>query len=570
MNRPAKKGWHLLPPAPRDYLDGAPGISPLVAQLLFNRGIRSPSQVRSFLSTDQSEMADPFLLPDMPRAVSRLYQALLSGETIAVYGDYDLDGIAATAILVKGLSCLGSQAVPYIPHRLAEGYGLKTAALARLREQGVSLVVTVDCGITAVSQVKKASRLGLDIIVTDHHAPPPDLPPALALVSPRLPESAYPFTELTGAGVAFKLLQAVFQSLGREKELDGLFDLVALGTIADIAPLLGENRYLVKRGLERINTAPHPGLKQLIVQAGLDGSRISAENISWLLAPRLNAAGRMAHALTSYKLLLTESPPEAAELSRWLEQKNAERQRLTLKALARAREQVMAQGELPLLFAGDGDFAGGILGLVAGRLSEEFYRPAVVVRLGEKLSRGSCRSIPEFNIILALSQCRHLLTEFGGHSQAAGFNLLTRNLPRLKEELLRLAAEALAGVELLPRLKIDAEVDLSRLNGSAFREMQALAPFGQGNPLPVLLSRGVVVLDCVTMGSDGAHLRLKLKQGGKTWEAVAFGFGDYRGEVSSPIDIVYNLEIDWWGGEGRLRLNILDFAVAGQRRISAG
>jgi len=554
--------WHLLPPAPRDYLNGA-GFPPLVVQLLFNRGITSPSQVESFLGTDQTLLADPFLLGDMSRAVSRLYQALLSGETIAIYGDYDLDGIAATAILVQGLTCLDGRAVPYIPHRLAEGYGLKTVALERLSQQGVSLVVTVDCGITAVSQVERAHKCGLDVIVTDHHTPPSDLPPALALINPRLSGSAYPAGDLAGAGVAFKLLQALFQSLGREKELAGFFDLAALGTIADIAPLLGENRYLVKRGLEQINASPRPGLKSMISRAGLNGGNISAENVSWILAPRLNAAGRMAHALTGYKLLITESPEEAEELSSWLEQKNSERQRMTQKALGRAREQVSVQNRLPLLFAGDSEFAGGILGLVAGRLSEEFYRPVVVVRIGEKLSSASCRSIPEFNITMALNQCRHMLTEFGGHSQAAGFTLPTRNLSYLKETLLGLAQEALAGVELKPSLEIDAEVDLSHLSGGAFREIQTLAPFGQGNRQPALLSRGVTVKDCTTMGNDGGHLRLKLEQGGSRWQAVAFGFGDCHSEITSQLDIVYNLELDWWGGEGKLRLNILDFAPAG-------
>ncbi|MFH0941944.1 MAG: single-stranded-DNA-specific exonuclease RecJ [Chloroflexota bacterium] len=555
--------WHLLPPSPGDFFDGASGLSPLLAQLLYNRGI-SPSSLRSFLKPDRDQLGDPFLLPGVPQAVARLYQALLSGETIAVYGDYDVDGITATAIMVTGLARLGSQAVPYIPHRLAEGYGLRTAALEQLKQQGVGLVVSVDCGITAFEPVAKARRWGLDIIITDHHVPLPELPPALALVNPRLPGSAYPFTGLTGAGVAFKLLQALFQSLGRENEMDDFFDLVALGTIADIAPLLGENRYLVRRGLEQISRAPRLGLGQIISRAGLDANQISAENVSWTIAPRLNAAGRLAHALTSYKLLITESPEEAAELGLWLEQKNTERQRLQTRALARAREQVLAQGSLPLLFCGDGDFAGGILGLVAGRLAEEFYRPAVVVKVGEKLSSGSCRSIPEFNIVQALGQCRSLLTEFGGHSQAAGFTLPTRSLPRFQEMLLELAAKALTGVELRPRLDIDAEVSLSHISGGAFREMQALAPFGQGNPLPTLLSRDVKVLDCVTMGSDGGHLRLKLEQGNKSWTGVAFGFGDCLGEVSSRLDIVYNLEMDWWGGEGKLRLNILDFAPAGR------
>lgn len=550
-----------MPLAPSDYLAGDSGFSPLVAQLLYNRGI-SPSGIASFLKPEHDLLGDPFLLSGMAQAVARLYRALLSGETIAIYGDYDVDGITATAILVTGLARLGCQAVPYIPHRIAEGYGLRTAALEQLKQQGVGLVVSVDCGITAIEPVAKARRRGLDIIVTDHHVPMPELPPALAIINPRLPGSAYPFTGLTGAGVAFKLLQALFFSLGRESEIESFYDLAALGTVADIAPLLGENRYLVRRGLEQICRSPRLGLSQIISRAGLDASNISAENISWTIAPRLNAAGRLAHALTSYKLLITESSQEAEEVGLWLEQKNSERQRLQTKALARAKEQVAEQGSQPLLFCGDSDFDGGIVGLVAGRLADEFYRPAVVVKVGEKVSTGSCRSIPEFNIALALTECRSMLTEFGGHSQAAGFTLPTRSLPRLRETLLELAAKALTGVDLKPRLDIDAEVSLSNISGSAFREMQALAPFGQGNPVPVLLSRGVKVADCVAMGNGGSHLRLKLAQGNKIWPGVAFGFGECLGEVASHIDVVYNLEIDWWGGEGKLRLNILDFAPA--------
>jgi len=541
-------------------LAGSNGLSPLAVQLLFNRGI-NPSGVASFLKPGHDLLADPFLLPGMPQAVARIYRALLSGEKIAVYGDYDVDGITATAILVTGLAKLGCQAIPYIPHRLAEGYGLRTAALEQLKQQGISLVISVDCGITAIEPVTKAGRK-LDIIVTDHHLPLPELPPALAIINPRLPGSVYPFTGLTGAGVAFKLLQALFVSLGRGNEIEDFYDLAALGTVADIAPLLGENRYLVCRGLEQICRAPRLGLGQIIARAGLDAGSIGAENISWTIAPRLNAAGRLAHALTSYKLLITESPQEAEEVSLWLEQKNAERQRLQAKALVRARELLAGQGDLPLLFCEDREFNGGIVGLVAGKLAEEFYRPAVVVKVGEKLSTGSCRSIPEFNIAQALEHCGSLLTGFGGHSQAAGFTLPTTSLPRLRETLLELAAKSLTGVELKPRLDIDAEVSLSNISGGAFREMQSLAPFGQGNPVPVLLSRGVKVAECTVMGNGASHLRFKLAEGSKSWQGVAFGFGECLGEVSSQLDIVYNLEIDRWGGEGKLRLNILDFAPA--------
>ena len=552
--------WNLLPTAPDKRLINASGFPSLIAQLLYNRGLTEPSQLELFIAADDRLSGDPFLLPGMHQAVARIYRALLSGESIAIYGDFDTDGITATALLAQGLSILNCKAIPYIPHRLTEGYGLKTAALESLYQQGVSLVITVDCGITGLSEVKRAKKMGLDIVITDHHTPPAIIPPAIAVVNPKLPDSNYPFSELAGVGVALKLLQALFQGIGKEKQLNELTDLVALGTVADMMPLLGENRYLVKQGLKLLSTFPRLGIREIITQSGLNTGSLDTESISWTIAPRLNAAGRLEHAMTSYKLLMTDSPEEAHGLAIWLEQKNAERQRLTAKALARAREQVSAQGISLLLIASDKDFPVGICGLVAGRLSEEFYRPAVVIRTGDGVSSGSCRSIPEFNIIQALTQCRNLFTHFGGHSQAAGFTLPTRNLPRLQETLLQLATTQLDRVDLRPKLDIDAEVMLSDLGGDTFPIMQKLAPFGRGNPAPTFLSRRVEVIDCHAMGDGDEHLKLKLKQGGTVWDGVGFGLGNYLVEASSPLDIVYNLEIDHWGGEARLRLNILDFA----------
>ena len=431
--------WNLLPPAPENHLDSSSGFPPLLAQLLYNRGVREPSQLEPFLAADKRLCADPSLLPDMNLAVARIYRALLSGENIAIYGDFDADGITATALLVKGLSSLGGKVTPYIPHRLTEGYGLKTAALENLRSKGVSLVVTVDCGITALAEVKRAKRAKLDIVITDHHTPLAEIPPAVAIVNPKRADSSYPFPELTGAGVATKLLQAVFESLGKQERVDETLDLVALGTVADMAPLWGENRYWVKQGLKLINTNPRLGIREIIAQAGLTLGSLDAESISWTIAPRLNAAGRLAHAMTSYRLLMTDSPTEARGLAIWLEQKNEERQKLTSKAVTKARAQVLAEGISPFLIASDRDYPVGIAGLVAGKLAEEFYRPSVVIRTGEFTSSGSCRSIPEFNIILALNQCRSLLSQFGGHSQAAGFILPTKNLARLKQHLGELA-----------------------------------------------------------------------------------------------------------------------------------
>jgi single-stranded-DNA-specific exonuclease len=554
--------WNILPPAPEEYLP-ASGLSPLIAQLLYNRGIRQPAQLESFLSGDKRLAGDPSRLPDIEPAVARIYRALLSGETIAIYGDFDADGITGTAILVRGLSKLGGKAVPYIPHRLTEGYGLNVTALESLHKQGVSLVVTVDCGITAIDEVKRAKRLGLDVIITDHHSPLPEMPSAIAIINPKRADSSYGFSELTGAGVALKLLQAMFRNLGKEGQLEELMDLAAIGTVADIAPLSGENRYLVKEGLKLMNSNPRLGLGEIISQAGLKLGNLSAESISWTIAPRLNAAGRLAHAMTSYKLLMTESPQEARDLASWLEEKNSERQRLTTKVLATAREQVVAQGIKPLLVAADKDYPLGIAGLIAGRLAEEFYRPSIVIRTGETVSSGSGRSIPEFNMIKALTERRQLFSHFGGHSQAAGFTLPTKNLPQLREHLLKLATEQLADADLRPQLDIDAQVALPDLSGDTFSTIQQLAPFGRGNPSPTFLSQRAEVIDCRTMGNGAEHLRLKLKQGGTVWDGVGFRLGGYLGEISPQLDIVYNLEIDRWGDKERLRLNLVDFAPPG-------
>ena len=556
----SRSRWNILPAVPEEYVFSSAGYSLLISQLLYNRGLSNLSHLESFIAADESLAGDPFLMPDVHNAVARIYKALLSGESIAVYGDFDTDGITATALVVQALSLLGGNVTPYIPHRLTEGYGLKTAALEKLQQQGISLVITVDCGITALNEVKKAKRKGLDIIITDHHTPSDNIPTANAIVNPRLSGSEYPFQELSGVGVALKLLQALFLSMGKEKQLDTLMDLVALGTVADMMPVLGENRYLIKTGLEVINTSPRLGISEMMNQMKLSQSSIDTESISWVIAPRLNAAGRLEHAMSSYRLLMTDSPQEANELAVWLEQKNTERQKLTTRALDIAKEHVMAQGIHPILITGDNEYPVGICGLVANRLADEFYRPAVVIRTGDRISSGSCRSIPEFNIIQALNQCGGLFLHFGGHAQAAGFTILTRNLPRLQQVLLESATQGLEGVDMRPRLDIDAEVKLSDLGGDTYPMIQKLAPFGQGNPVPVFISRNVEVIETRTMGNGGEHLRFRFRQNGTTWDAVGFRLGSYLSEVVSFLDIVYTLEIDSWNGQNTLRLNVIDFA----------
>ncbi|OGO21336.1 MAG: single-stranded-DNA-specific exonuclease RecJ [Chloroflexi bacterium RBG_16_50_9] len=554
--------WNLLPLVPPQQPGINSGLSPLLVQLLYNRGIIRPEMITSFLAGDRSLADDPFLLPDMPRAVSRIYQALLSGENIGIFGDFDADGITATATLVQGLSALGGKATPYIPHRQTEGHGLTITALKNLFQKGVSLVITVDCGITDLLQVKQAKKMGLDIIITDHHTPLPETPDAIAVVDPKLVGSGYAFTQFSGVGVAYKLIQALLQSLGKEEHLTRLVDMVAIGTIADMSPLVGENRDLVKEGLKVMNAGPRPGIRELMNQTRLNTEILDAEKISWVIAPCLNAAGRLADGLTGYNLLMTDSPEQARELAIWLAQKNEERQRLTTTTLALAREQVIAQGLPPLLIASDKDYLIGIAGLVASRLTEEFYRPSIVIQKGEKISHASCRSIPEFNIIDALNRFSHLFSRYGGHAQAAGFTLPTRNLARLQEELSLLAAEQLTDIELRPRLDIDAQVTLPELGGDTFQTTQMLAPCGVGNPVPTFISRRVEVVERRTMGNGGEHLKMKLRQGGTVWDAVGFRLGSHLSGLSAPVDIVYNLEVDRWCGKEQLRLNILDFTAS--------
>jgi single-stranded-DNA-specific exonuclease len=550
--------WKILPPVPDEYLN-ASGLPPLVAQLLYNRGIKL-EDIDPFLSTDRGLEGNPFLLPDISQAVSRVYKAVLAREKIAVYGDFDVDGVTAIVILVEGLSRLGAEIIPYIPDRISEGHGLKISALEKLQAQGVSLVITVDCGVTDLKEVKQAQDMGMDMIITDHHMPLRSLPRAVAVVDPKRKDSMYPFLDLAGAGVAFKLLQALFHKDSREKWLTRLLDLVVLATVTDLVTLVGENRYLVKEGLRELNNSSRVGIQEMVKLAELKPGELDAEDISWVLGPRLNAAGRMNNASTSYQLLTTQSSEEARLLALELEEKNVERQKLTSEVLRRAREKLAAKLHLQVLIEGDESYSIGVIGLVASKLVDEFYKPAIIINLGPELCQGSCRSIAEFDIASALAECHDLLTAFGGHPLAAGFTVARRNLAQLEQRLVKLATDKLGHLELHPELVIDAELPLTVLAGDTFNLIQKLSPFGRGNPQPTFLTRQVEVIECRNFGNQSEWLRLKLKQGNVTWQAVDFESQKKRAEIPSHIDIVYNLEKSRWNGEEVLRLNLLDFA----------
>jgi len=545
---------------PDEYLN-ASGLPPLIAQLIYNRGVKL-EESKPFLSVDHRLEGNPFLLPDISRAVNRVYKAVLAREKIAVYGDFDVDGVTAVVILVEGLSRLGAEVIPYIPDRVNEGHGLKISALEKLQAQGANLVITVDCGVTDLTVIKQAQNMGIDIIITDHHIPLGSLPRAVAVVDPKRKDSVYPYPDLAGAGVAFKLLQALFHKDSREKWLARLLDLVVLATVTDLVPLVDENRYLVKEGLRELNNSSRVGIQEMVKLAGLKPGELDAEDISWVLGPRLNAAGRMNNASTSYQLLTTQSSEEAHLLALELEEKNAERQKLTSEVLSRAKEKLAAKLHLPVLIEGDESYSIGVIGLVASKLVDEFYKPAIIINLGPELCQGSCRSIAEFDIAAALAKCQDLLTAFGGHPLAAGFTVARRNLAQLEQRLVNLATDQLGHLELRPELVIDAELPLTVLAGETFNLIQKLSPFGWGNPQPTFLTRQVEVIECRNFGSQAEWLRLKLKQGNATWQAVDFKSQKKQAEIPSHIDIVYNLEKSHWNGEEVLSLNLLDFAPA--------
>jgi single-stranded-DNA-specific exonuclease len=559
--------WHVFPPLPDSYLSGFADLPSLLVQCLHNRGLTTHEDIRRFLSVECEE-TDSFRIKGVAEAVTRIRQAIRSGELIAIYGDFDADGVTGTALLTETLTSLGAQVIPYIPHRVDEGYGLNLSAIEGLAKRGTGLIVTVDCGARAVPEVERARRLGVDVIVTDHHSPGEQLPAALAVVDPKRADSSYPFKGLSGVGIAFKVAQALLlvnQQLPvprQREELDeeSLLDLVALGTIADLSPLLGENRCLVQRGLAQLALARRPGLKALMEKADVTPANVTAATIGYVLGPRLNAAGRMDHAMLSYRLLTESSPSKARELADSLEEKNRCRREVTTTTLEAARSQVMEQEDQRLLFAVGSDYHEGVLGLAAQRLCEEFYRPVVVAKINGEESVSSARSVEEFDITAALDACADLLERHGGHARAAGFTVRNENLPELKRRLLEMAADRLEGTDLRPTLEIDVEIALADLTPEHFSVSKQMEPLGQGNPEPLLLSRGAGVRDSRVVGDN--HLKLGLTDGSFVWDAIAFNMGDYAAQLSSRVDVVYTPQVRTWRDEEQLQLRVEDFRPA--------
>lgn len=551
--------WDLNPTIPDHIAENLKDYSPVFRQLLYNRNLTTAAEAEAFLTAAPVDHAGRKLL-NTDKAVDRIGQALHSREKIAIYGDYDADGVTATALMYQTLTALGDDVITYIPDRFREGYGLNITALDRLKTEGVSLVVTVDCGIRAIAQAEHAAAIGLDLIITDHHTTGAELPRSAALINPKQPDDEYPEKVLAGVGVAYKLALALieaFQPGGLAAE--DLLDLVAIGTVSDLVPLVGENRTLVREGLKHLRTPRRQGLRSLMGVAGIPPESVSAGHIGFGLGPRINAAGRIGSAEDALRLLTTRELNEAGAYAQVLDNRNRERQRITREIQEQA--QALSGAEDPdafLLFAYHQDFNPGVVGLAASQLVEQYYRPAVVGHKNEEYTRASCRSIPEFHITHALDQCADLLVQYGGHAAAAGFTVPNANLEALAERLGELARQQLQEQDLRPALKADTEVDFSQLDLDLLREIDRLEPTGQGNDSPLFVSRKVYVRGARAVGRDQSHLKLLLSQGNTTFDAIAFRFGHLTDDIPGQIDVLYAFEINEFNGRQTLQLNIKD------------
>jgi single-stranded-DNA-specific exonuclease len=532
---------------------------PLVSVLLAHREARTLHEATEYLGPPR-ELTDPALMPDLDVAVTRLARACREHEAVGIIGDYDVDGITSTTILVEGLSALGAHPLPYLPHRFTEGYGPNVGAVRHLRERGATVLVTADCGTSAVEEVALANELGMDVLILDHHAVPEVVPEALALVNPKLTHSEYG-SEPAACGVAYKVIHDLHDRLGAPYDPSKHRALVALGTVCDLAPLVNENRDLVRLGLEALVRTRRPGLRALAAEARVNLDEADPDMCGWALGPRLNAAGRLDHARHALELLLTTDDGRARELAAYLEELNRRRRDDTQEAVERA-SGLLSPADLagPLLIAADEAISSGIVGLVASRLVERHHRPAIVMQLADGEGRASCRSIPGFDIIALLRRHHDLFLKHGGHRAAAGFTIEAARLPELRQRLIADAATRLDATALAPSIDVDAILPLHEVNGELLRWLGRLGPHGQGNPAPTFMSPNVEVRDTRAVGKDGSHLQFQLREGRVTWRAISFGNAEFAVPSGERADVVYTFRRD--NLRGTLQLEVLDLRPA--------
>lgn len=522
--------WEIKPRTERD----------LIAQLLKNRGVDKSSEDK-FFQPKITDLSDPLKLLGVKEARERILEAIKKEEKIIIYGDYDVDGVTATAVLWEAIDSLGGKVLPYIPDRFTEGYGINAEAIKKLAAEGNKVIISVDSGITAYEQIELAKKLGIDFIITDHHTLPEKLPQAYAIVHT---------TSLAGVGVAYKLAQSLVDKPALE--------LVALGTIADIVPLTEENRILAKFGLEELKKTNRPGLLALYEQAGIDKRKIGVYEVGFIIDPRLNAMGRLEHAIDSLRILLTRDPLRARELAKKLGETNEERRRRTLTSLDHARDSVDDGAKEKLWVISHSSYEQGIIGLIAGRLAEEWSRPVIAIAEGEEVSKGSARGIAGFNLVQAIGAAKDLLVSYGGHPQAAGFTIETKNIPAFRKKLQEYIKDKVSEEDLQKKLLVDAEVELHELSMSLARKLEDFGPCGVGNPTPLFVTRNLEV-GAMRLLSENKHLRVNLSG----WEAIGFGMGPRGAEIrpGMKVDAAFHLEVNNWQDREKLQMKLRDFKV---------
>jgi len=576
------KNWQILAKIEDNFIEQFPQYDRLTLQLLKNRGLAEKGEIEEFLNADyEINSHDPFLFKDMRAAVELIIAKIKAGEKITVYGDYDADGVTSTALMLETLKTLKAEVDVYIPNRVSEGYGLNNEAIKEIYDLGTKLLITVDNGIRGKAEVAYAKSLGLTVIVTDHHLAPAeerDLPDCL-VIDPIVAGENYPFKYLSGVGTAFKFATALIRSssLSAEDKIkleERNLDLVAIGTVADCVKLLGENRVLVKKGLEILNKTKRLGILALIKAAKINnGKLLDSWNIGFQLAPRLNAAGRMDHANTAFELIVTKDKAEAEQLARDLSVKNSDRQRETESivgqieaTLAAGLEDKIIVAVSPSVYEAGEQWNEGIIGLAAGRLMEKYYLPVIVITGNDSEMKGSGRSIPEFNLMSGVEQIHDSLARYGGHAAACGFSIMgKKNLEQFIVELKVLANQALSGLDLRREILVDAEIDFSEVDDQLIKIIDRFAPFGEENARPKFLSRNLTVVDMINLGSDGRHLKLRVKNG-QAGVKSALGFGqsdkwpDLR--IGDKIDLVFYPEINEFNGKREVQLKIVDLVIA--------
>ncbi len=565
-----KRVWQVAEKISDEYKNKFPEVNPVILQLLYNRGLTTQAAIDEFTNPDYGQDShDPFLFRQMRGAVDRILAAIANGEKITVHGDYDADGVSATVIMVSTLQALGADVDVYIPNRMSEGYGLNDSTVTELAQRKTKLIITVDCGISNKAEIALARKHGMDVIVTDHHEEPPELPDALAIINPSVSADTYPFRHLAGSGVAFKVAQALVQADTDQKLKEGfekwLLDVVAIGTIADMVPLIGENRTMARYGLIVLRKTRRPGLQALAEVARLKLESLNSGGVAFGIVPRLNAAGRIDHANTAYELLMTEDPAEAQTVAENLEASNKERQRMTERMVQESKKQIGDPGNKKILFAIGDDWSPGLVGLTAGRLMDQFDRPVLVMGDREGEIMGSGRSIAAFDITAALVQSREYLDRYGGHAAACGFTLKPDSYDAFTARIAELAESQITDADMVKHLSIDARVSLSDITWEVINQLEGFEPFGQGNPPVRLLAERLTVDDFQKVGADGKHLRMQVSQHDRHKKIIAFGFGQSWGnelKLGDQIDAVFELSVNEWNGNREMQLKLIDMKIS--------